>query len=259
MIKFFRKIRQDLLSKGKTGKYFKYAIGEIILVVIGILIALQINNWNENRKASKLEQSYYCLLLDDIEQDKIQIEQLTTLNNKRIEASNKAIIIIQNEKVNLKELGKAVALSRRDGSQYFVPNTSTYEDIKSSGNLNIIKNKNITKSLNRYAKTVEGYGNTIQSNFKIVINRVIQTADWFNVGAVHSNYKDIYPKEIQDNLSADLPKKIPIESKSRLYEDLVIEGSILRRRSELLKLINNEVDIVKSKLSKQCEFEDNPK
>lgn len=47
MIKFFKKIRQNLLNKGKTNKYFKYAIGEIVLVVIGILIALQINNWNE--------------------------------------------------------------------------------------------------------------------------------------------------------------------------------------------------------------------
>ena len=50
MIKFFRKIRYDLMRQNKTGKYFKYAVGEIILVVIGILIALQINTWNENRK-----------------------------------------------------------------------------------------------------------------------------------------------------------------------------------------------------------------
>jgi len=50
MIKFFRKIRQNLLDEGKTFKYFKYAVGEIVLVVIGILIALQVNNWNENRK-----------------------------------------------------------------------------------------------------------------------------------------------------------------------------------------------------------------
>jgi len=50
MIKFFRKIRYDLMGKNKTGKYLKYAIGEIILVVIGILIALQINNWNESKK-----------------------------------------------------------------------------------------------------------------------------------------------------------------------------------------------------------------
>jgi hypothetical protein len=50
MIKFFRKIRQNLLIENKTSKYFKYAIGEIILVVIGILVALQINNWNEHHQ-----------------------------------------------------------------------------------------------------------------------------------------------------------------------------------------------------------------
>ena len=55
MIKFFRKIRYDLMEKNKTGKYFKYAIGEIILVVIGILIALQINDWNEKRKLKSEE------------------------------------------------------------------------------------------------------------------------------------------------------------------------------------------------------------
>jgi len=55
MIKFFRKIRYDLMEKNKTGKYLKYAIGEIVLVVIGILIALQINNWNEERKTNSKE------------------------------------------------------------------------------------------------------------------------------------------------------------------------------------------------------------
>ena len=50
MIKLFRKIRYDLMEKNKTGKYLKYAIGEIVLVVIGILIALSINNWNEQSK-----------------------------------------------------------------------------------------------------------------------------------------------------------------------------------------------------------------
>ena len=48
MIKFFRNIRQSLIMENKTSKYLKYAIGEILLVVIGILIALQINNWNES-------------------------------------------------------------------------------------------------------------------------------------------------------------------------------------------------------------------
>ena len=62
MIKFFRNIRKDLMEKNKTSRYIKYAIGEIILVVIGILIALQINNWNENRKLKAIELN----LLSDI-------------------------------------------------------------------------------------------------------------------------------------------------------------------------------------------------
>ena len=55
MIKFFRKIRQKLLSENNFGKYLLYALGEILLVVIGILIALQVNNWNESKKISRQE------------------------------------------------------------------------------------------------------------------------------------------------------------------------------------------------------------
>jgi hypothetical protein len=69
MIKFFRKIRQNLLSEGKTGKYLKYAIGEIILVVIGILIAVGINGWynaskNEDKIKNILIQAQQNLLVD---------------------------------------------------------------------------------------------------------------------------------------------------------------------------------------------------
>ncbi|MFP4845286.1 DUF6090 family protein [Winogradskyella sp. PE311] len=69
MIKFFRRIRYNLMESGKTSKYFKYAIGEILLVVIGILIALQINNWNENRLKQEQLISVYERTLTDIEND----------------------------------------------------------------------------------------------------------------------------------------------------------------------------------------------
>ena len=66
MIKFFRKIRYNLMEQNKTGKYLKYAIGEVILVVIGILIALQINNNNDARKARESEINLYKNAIEDL-------------------------------------------------------------------------------------------------------------------------------------------------------------------------------------------------
>ena len=88
MIKFFRKIRYDLMEKNKTGKYFKYAIGEIILVVIGILIALQINNWNEHRKAKINEKDLYGRILVDLQIDENRINEHIVYYNKDQEILN---------------------------------------------------------------------------------------------------------------------------------------------------------------------------
>lgn len=74
MIKLFRKIRQNLLVENKTGKYFKYAIGEIVLVVIGILIAVSINNWNENRKQNQSIKISIHSLKNDLKKDTIQLK-----------------------------------------------------------------------------------------------------------------------------------------------------------------------------------------
>ena len=74
MIKFFRKIRYDLMEKNKTGKYLKYAIGEIILVVIGILIALGINNWNEDRKNIQAEKVVLNNTYENLASDSIQFD-----------------------------------------------------------------------------------------------------------------------------------------------------------------------------------------
>ena len=75
MIKFFRKIRQQLLTENKFSKYLLYAIGEIVLVMIGILLALQVNTWNENRKSNSIRDSNYVQLLEDLKTDEEYIDE----------------------------------------------------------------------------------------------------------------------------------------------------------------------------------------
>lgn len=96
MIKFFRKIRYDLMEKnppagraGKTGKYLKYAIGEIILVVIGILIALSINNWNEDRKDKVREKATLYKFMQDLKSDstyfQVNLGKMLSIDSLHIE------------------------------------------------------------------------------------------------------------------------------------------------------------------------------
>jgi hypothetical protein len=87
MIKFFRRVRQRLLSENKFSKYLLYAIGEIILVVIGILIALQINNWNEARKTSLKADVYVKNIMYDLKTDTLNINKLLT----RVESFSNSI------------------------------------------------------------------------------------------------------------------------------------------------------------------------
>jgi hypothetical protein len=244
------------MEKNKTGKYFKYAIGEIILVVIGILIALQINNWNENRKANTLEKNYYCLLLDDLNQDKQQVEVLKTLVKERIDYSNQMISVIQQNQSDATEFGKNLRYAIRLGTKSFQPNDATYQDIKSSGNLSIIKDKNIIKALNTYFKTTDGYSKTILKNVDLDFNQLSSFKNWLNIGVFNANdefYKDkIFTEDIRQKLSEDLPQFISEDIKPRLYGTALSLGLNNRRRLELLNLIENEVDNMQKLLIQKC-------
>ena len=94
MIKFFRKIRQNLLSEGKTGKYLKYAIGEIILVVIGILIALQINTWNEERSDKNQERQLLSQMYKELEMDYSHLIEISDYSKEKLNATKLLINVI---------------------------------------------------------------------------------------------------------------------------------------------------------------------
>jgi uncharacterized membrane protein YgaE (UPF0421/DUF939 family) len=84
MLRFFRQIRQQLMAENKFSKYLMYAIGEIVLVVIGILIALTINNWNENRKSKKVANEIYRNLQNSLVQDSTEVQRIIKLQNRSL-------------------------------------------------------------------------------------------------------------------------------------------------------------------------------
>jgi len=145
MIKFFRHIRQNLIMENKTSKYFKYAIGEIVLVVIGILIALQVNNWNIERIDRKSELKFLKNIQLDLEKDLSSLTFLINFRKERIKGDSKLIQQINGAPiVDITEVTKNVVNSIME--QRFSPNNNTYVELSSSGNLNLISNDSI-KSL----------------------------------------------------------------------------------------------------------------
>ena len=137
MIKFFRRIRQQLLTEGKFSKYLLYAIGEIVLVVIGILIALAANDWSIE-KAERLQESKYLKNIKlDLEKDLASLEYNIGFRREKIAGTEKLIAQINGTPVDdLTELSRNVFNTLNE--ERFTPNNSTYTELASSGNLNLI-------------------------------------------------------------------------------------------------------------------------
>ena len=149
MIKFFRKIRYDLMEKNKTGKYLKYAIGEIILVVVGILIALQINNINNNKQERKVEQQYLLSLQTEFKTNLKKINSCLKENKERIDAVE---IMLSLFDINVRDTISDNAISDIfysviSGEATYMPSKGVLTDIISSGNLNLIQNAQLRQHL----------------------------------------------------------------------------------------------------------------
>ena len=146
MIKFFRKIRYDLMEKNKTGKYFKYAIGEIVLVVIGILIALSINNWNENQKSKKDERYILTEVLKNLEEDDGFVDDIILQRQK-----TKNAIIPLRKFVNSETI-------YNDSLQFHMVNLFTFERYYPINNAyEVLKSKGLQLSDNSLTTKISRY------------------------------------------------------------------------------------------------------
>ncbi|MBO3116092.1 hypothetical protein J4050_05000 [Winogradskyella sp. DF17] len=152
MIKFFRHIRQNLLMENQTSKYFKYAIGEIILVVIGILIALQINNWNEKRKESKQETTILKSLKNDIQSDLKDLNFEIDFKKKMIIKYANCLDILTDKKEGTKaDFFRDFKSILQIGG--LTLNVTTFNNLQNNGELKLITNKSLADSIVGYYNT----------------------------------------------------------------------------------------------------------
>lgn len=254
MIKFFQKIRQKQVETGKVKNYLLYAIGEIVLVVIGILIALQINNWNEEYKDSQLEQSYYCKLLEDVNQDHVLLTQLMKDNQERIVWVNKGIHLLQQEKVNRKEVVQAMQKSINKIRFNFKPSLSAFDDLKSSGKLNIIKDLSIKKKLLNYYAVQAGYGDIQDIVADASLDAYLNPSkDFEEVG-----FQDIdFVKDEIDiaivNLEKLKPRSFPsLQIRKQLLTEIILHLNTNARKKNVYKTMEKEVLDLKEVLEKKC-------
>ncbi len=242
MIKFFRKIRQNLLSKGKTGKYLKYAIGEILLVVFGILIALQINNWNEDRKDKILEQNYLLKIHEEFKNNKEQFDHIISIHRQSYKSSNWIIENNNKPDINIDSLRKHLLAFRY--SYTYNPSKSSIDAVINSGKLGVIRDNELSSKLIEWPELIADYQEeeVINRNF---FDNIIVPFDIKHFIIYNKNKNKRFDNFINFNEETKNEFLNIVATKSRLLSHIVDDP-----QSEYQK-INEALTIIISKSTKK--------
>ncbi len=254
MINFFRKTRKKLADDNKPLKYMRYAIGEIVLVVIGILIALSINNWNEERKNRVLEADYYCKLLEDLNQDVIEIKKHIDINELRIKSSNKYINLLQKGNFTQSEVLPLMIGSISKTTFTFQTSMAAFEDLKFSGNLGILKDLTIKNKLIAYYTFLEGLIDVIDVNSDYSINAFFNyEKDFSEMGWQYAPFTFSEIDTSLVDIKALTPRGYPSKKlKKQLMSDAVMFLGTAARKKYLYKNMQIEINKMQSILNQKC-------
>ena len=230
------------MVKNKTGKYFKYAIGEIILVVIGILIALSINNWNENRKSQRVANEIYQNLQTSLVQDSTAVQHIIKLQTKSLNVQKELILKQSNQEsiefieTNPNQLIKDIQI----GVYSFFPKTGIYNSIVSNNGMDLLKSKKIkTALINLYDYQYERQLNmdaTIENKYHFQVFPVIHKKIGY-LKNVNENPDPLLFKEHYEELVSECRNVYGILNSNR---DLLID--ISKEINELLQMIRAELE-----------------
>lgn len=219
MLKFFRKIRYNLLETGKTSRYIKYAIGEIVLVVIGILIALQINNWNKNQQDLKKEQEVLKNLRAEVLQNLDEIKRDHEFNVECLDACYTLLEIDKTKSVNPLKIDSLMGTALDFAT--FDARLGVVNDVVSSGKLELIKDEDLRLLLNQWTGELSDYvedatvrRNFISNNYDI-LTRYIPVRNGDNTQD-RSDYQKSYKIK---------PIKVNIDNYQKFIEDTEVDNA----------------------------------
>lgn len=150
MMNVFSKIRQKLLSQNRLTRYLVYALGEIFLVVIGILIALQVNTWKEERANRALEFNFYTTLLEDLENDRQRLDVLSKFYQNRIENLTWILERVRDPSLQVSPEEFGIHTEPLYYNQSAIIFNATFEASKSAGAFDRFSNKPLLKKLVEY-------------------------------------------------------------------------------------------------------------
>lgn len=254
MMKLFRKIRQKLSESGKVRSYLLYAVGEIVLVVIGILIALQINTRNEAYKDRQLEDVYYCKLLEDVTQDQVLVNKLVADSQERIEWVNKSIYCLQQKQVNREELAKAMRGAINLIRFNFKPSLSAFDDLKSSGKLGILRDLELKKKLLNYYAVLTGYGDIQDIVADASIDSyLLSSKDFLQAGfpQLDQNQAEL-DTSLVDVSKLFIKSNMPDQIREKLLNESILHLNTNARKKAVFKAMESEILAMKNLLEEKC-------
>ncbi len=205
-MRFLHHFRKLMIKDNRIGRYLLYAIGEILLVVIGILIALQINSWNSERQDRKKEKAYLMDIHENLVQDSIAIKNVLNFNKEKV-LIVRDMMTLFSETLTNQQRGEIFSKNMMDFTSYevFTPTKTSYNNLLNSESIDLISDKNIRMDLSDYY----GYDYTGGVQERIMTQ---------NRSIVDNTYYKFMTKEGVQNM-LNITTNMPLESSLKIHED----------------------------------------
>jgi len=259
MINLFRNIRHKLANDNQFLKYSRYAVGEIVLVVIGILIALSINNYNDKKKDAASEQLYYCRILDDLDLDKQLVAELLEKANHRITISKELLLDLDSGTKDKHYLSNKFLEAIRNDA--YIPRNTTFKDLTSSGNFKLLNDVEIKNSLIRFYSELENKQSQMNQNRDKLVNQIfdlISSSIEFGGIQEFEYVKQLLNQEIIQTLpQVDWTRDKNSESYQKFQMTLLMNIALADREKQHLYAISDMMEAPYRLLEKKCENHEN--